>query len=33
VAGLKANLDAATAEVERLYSRWQELEALRTGGT
>jgi ATP-binding cassette subfamily F protein uup len=32
VAGLKADLDAATAEVERLYARWQELEALRGGG-
>jgi ATP-binding cassette subfamily F protein uup len=29
VAGLRADLDAATAEVERLYARWQELEALR----
>jgi ATP-binding cassette subfamily F protein uup len=26
---LRAELDAATAEVERLYARWQELEALR----
>ncbi len=33
VAGLKADLDAATAEVERLYARWQELEALRAGST
>jgi ATP-binding cassette subfamily F protein uup len=32
VAGLKADLDAATAEVERLYARWQELEAVRAGG-
>jgi ATP-binding cassette subfamily F protein uup len=29
VAGLRAELEAATAEVERLYARWQELEALR----
>jgi ABC transport system ATP-binding/permease protein len=26
---LRAELDAATAEVERLYARWQELEGLR----
>jgi ATP-binding cassette subfamily F protein uup len=32
VAGLKAELDAATAEVERLYARWEELEALKAGG-
>jgi ATP-binding cassette subfamily F protein uup len=32
VAGLKSDLEAATAEVERLYARWQELEALRAGG-
>jgi ATP-binding cassette subfamily F protein uup len=31
VAGLKADLDAATAEVERLYARWEALEALRGG--
>ena len=29
VAALRAELDAATAEVERLYARWQELEALK----
>ncbi|MFO0583318.1 MAG: ABC-F family ATP-binding cassette domain-containing protein [Anaeromyxobacter sp.] len=29
VASLRADLDAATAEVERLYARWQELEALK----
>jgi ATP-binding cassette subfamily F protein uup len=29
VAGLRAELDSATAEVERLYARWQELEGLR----
>jgi ATP-binding cassette subfamily F protein uup len=29
VAGLKADLDAASAEVERLYARWQELEGIR----
>jgi ATP-binding cassette subfamily F protein uup len=32
VAGLKAELEAATAEVERLYARWQELEGIRGGG-
>jgi ATP-binding cassette subfamily F protein uup len=32
VAGLKADLEAATAEVERLYARWQALEAIRAGG-
>jgi ATP-binding cassette subfamily F protein uup len=31
VAGLKADLDLATGEVERLYARWQELEAMRGG--
>jgi ATP-binding cassette subfamily F protein uup len=30
VARLRAELDAASADVERLYSRWQELEALRS---
>jgi ATP-binding cassette subfamily F protein uup len=30
VAGLRAELEAVTAEVERLYARWQELDALRT---
>jgi ATP-binding cassette subfamily F protein uup len=29
IATLRADLDAAAAEVERLYARWQELEALR----
>ncbi|HEY6104547.1 MAG TPA: ABC-F family ATP-binding cassette domain-containing protein, partial [Anaeromyxobacteraceae bacterium] len=29
VAGLKADLDAATAEVERLYARWEALEAIK----
>ncbi len=32
VAALRAELDAAGAEAERLFARWQELEALR-GGT
>ncbi len=32
VAGMRAELDQVTAEVERLYRRWQELEALRAGG-
>jgi ATP-binding cassette subfamily F protein uup len=32
VARLRSDLEAATAEVERLYARWQELEALRAGG-
>jgi ATP-binding cassette subfamily F protein uup len=32
VAGLRADLDQAVAEVERLYARWQELEGLRGGG-
>jgi len=31
VAAMKADLAAAGAEVERLYARWQELEALRGG--
>ncbi len=30
VAGLRAELVGATAEVERLYARWQELESLRS---
>jgi ATP-binding cassette subfamily F protein uup len=30
VARLRADLDAAAAEVERLYARWQELEAIRS---
>jgi ATP-binding cassette subfamily F protein uup len=30
VARLRAELDAAAADVERLYARWQELEALRS---
>jgi ATP-binding cassette subfamily F protein uup len=29
---LRADLDAASTEVERLYARWQELEALGGGG-
>ncbi len=32
VAGWRAELEAAGAEVERLYARWQELEALRSPG-
>ncbi len=32
VAALKADLDAATAEVERLYARWEALEAIKAGG-
>jgi ABC transport system ATP-binding/permease protein len=32
VAGLRQELEQVTAEVERLYARWQELEALRGGG-
>jgi ATP-binding cassette subfamily F protein uup len=32
VAALRAELGAAGAEVERLYTRWQELEAVRGGG-
>jgi len=31
VAGLRAELEAATAAVEGLYARWQELERLRGG--
>jgi ATP-binding cassette subfamily F protein uup len=31
VPAMRADLDAVTAEVERLYARWQELEALRDG--
>jgi ATP-binding cassette subfamily F protein uup len=31
VAALRAELDQVSAEVERLYGRWQELEALRGG--
>jgi ATP-binding cassette subfamily F protein uup len=31
VAGLKVELKAAAAEVERLYARWQELEAIQSG--
>ncbi len=31
VAGLKSDLETATADVERLYARWQELEAVRGG--
>jgi ATP-binding cassette subfamily F protein uup len=30
VARLRADLDRAAAEVETLYARWQELEALRS---
>jgi ABC transport system ATP-binding/permease protein len=33
VAGLRADLDAAAAEVERLYARWQELEAVKSAAT
>ncbi|HET9554645.1 MAG TPA: ABC-F family ATP-binding cassette domain-containing protein, partial [Anaeromyxobacteraceae bacterium] len=34
VAGLRADLEAATAQVERLYARWEELETIQTrGGT
>lgn len=29
ISGLRADLEGAAAEVERLYARWQELEALR----
>jgi ATP-binding cassette subfamily F protein uup len=32
VAGMREELEAVTAEVERLYARWAELEALRGGG-
>jgi len=31
VAGMKAELEQVTADVDRLYARWQELEALRGG--
>jgi len=32
VAGMRAELEQVSAEVERLYARWQELEALRQRG-
>ncbi|OFX25571.1 MAG: ABC transporter [Anaeromyxobacter sp. RBG_16_69_14] len=32
VAALRAELEQVVAEVDRLYTRWQELEALRAGG-
>ncbi|HVO21712.1 MAG TPA: ABC-F family ATP-binding cassette domain-containing protein [Anaeromyxobacter sp.] len=32
VAGLRAELERVATEVERLYARWQELEAIRAGG-
>jgi len=32
VAGLRAELEQVTADVDRLYGRWQELEAIRSGG-
>jgi len=32
VATIKADLDAAGAEVERLYARWEALEAIKAGG-
>jgi ATP-binding cassette subfamily F protein uup len=32
VGGLKEELERLGAEVDRLYARWQELEALRSGG-
>ncbi|BDG01152.1 ABC-F family ATP-binding cassette domain-containing protein [Anaeromyxobacter oryzae] len=32
VAGMRAELEQVSGEVERLYARWQELEALRAGG-
>jgi ATP-binding cassette subfamily F protein uup len=32
VAGMRAELEQVTAEVERLYQRWQELEAVRAAG-
>jgi ABC transport system ATP-binding/permease protein len=32
VAALRDELESVSAEVERLYARWQELEALRSGG-
>ncbi len=31
VAGMRAELEVVTAEVERLYGRWQELEAIAAG--
>lgn len=31
VAALRAELEAAGGEAERLYARWQELEAVRSG--
>jgi len=31
VAALRAEMERATAEAERLYARWQELESLATG--
>jgi ATP-binding cassette subfamily F protein uup len=31
VAGMKTELEQVTAEVDRLYARWQELEAIRGG--
>jgi ATP-binding cassette subfamily F protein uup len=30
VARLRSDLDAAASEVDRLYARWQELEAIRS---
>jgi len=32
VAGMRAELEQATADVERLYQRWQELEAIKSAG-
>jgi len=32
VPGLRAELERISAEVDRLYARWQELEAIRSGG-
>ncbi len=32
VPGLRAELGRISAEVDRLYARWQELEAIRSGG-
>ncbi|HEY6006499.1 MAG TPA: ABC-F family ATP-binding cassette domain-containing protein [Anaeromyxobacter sp.] len=32
IAALREELEAISAEVERLYARWQELEGLRRGG-
>jgi ATP-binding cassette subfamily F protein uup len=32
IAALRDELEAISAEVDRLYARWQELEALRAGG-